>query len=206
MVNEEHRWEAPGPLELVRVFLNTGLPPPDGSDQDRLLELRADPARWAAAFPDVPRPAPGRLAELLELRGGLVRLLTAAPAAVDAAWLSGWCERTGLGVRVAVEGGALAIRFASPARSGLAGSVVEAVATALAAGSWSRLRRCPDCRLGPHPQREQDLVWDVRRHRRPGLRQHRQGPALPSSPGSRRPGSGPGRRRPAPHRPRLGVC
>jgi len=46
VVNEEHRWEAPGTLELVRAFLNTGLP--SAGPEDRLLNLRADPEGWAA--------------------------------------------------------------------------------------------------------------------------------------------------------------
>jgi predicted RNA-binding Zn ribbon-like protein len=154
MVNEEHRWEAPGTLELVRAFLNTGLPSA-GPGEDRLLDLRADPGRWAARFPGVPRPAPRQLAELVELRDGLRRLLAAGPAPADATWLSGWCERTGLGVRVGVDGDELAVRLACRPRSGLAGAVVEAVATALAGGTWSRLRQCPDCKL---------VFWDRTRN------------------------------------------
>jgi glycogen synthase len=89
------------------------------------------------------------------LADGLLRLLAAPPTQEDAAWLSGWFERTGLGVRVTVEDGALAIGHASPASSGLAGAVVEAVAAAVAGGSWSRLRRCPDCKL---------VFWDRTRN------------------------------------------
>ena len=154
MVNEEHRWEAPGSLELVRAFLNTGLPP-EGDGEDRLLGLRADPARWAATFPGVPVPTRRQAAELVELRDGLLRLLAAAPDPEGAAWLSGWFERTRLGVRVTAEGGSLDIGHAAPARSGLAGAVVEAVAEAVAGGTWSRLRRCPDCKL---------VFWDRTRN------------------------------------------
>jgi hypothetical protein len=132
VVNEEHRWEAPGTLELVRTFLNTDLP-------------EADRERWATSFPGVPQPTPGQLATLIELCDGLRGLLAAAPAPVDAAWLGGWFERTGLSPRVTVQGDALAIRLACPARSGLAGAVVEAVAAALADGTWARLRQCPAC-------------------------------------------------------------
>jgi len=155
VVNEEHRWEAPGALELVRTLLNTGLPPREGDGPDRLLALRADPAGWAAAFPGVPVPTRRQAAELLELREGLLRLLAAPPAPEDAAWLGGWFGRTGLGVRVGVEDGALAIGHAALARSGLAGAVVEAVAEAVAGGTWSRLRRCPDCKL---------VFWDRTRN------------------------------------------
>jgi predicted RNA-binding Zn ribbon-like protein len=153
VVNEEHRWEAPGTLELVRAFLNTGLP--SAGPEDRLLDLRADPEGWAATFPGLPRPAPRQLAELVELRSGLRRLLGATPAPADATWLTGWFERTGLGVRAGVEGEQLAVRLARRPRSGLAGAVVEAVAAALADGSWSRLRQCPDCRL---------VFWDRTRN------------------------------------------
>ena len=155
MVNEEHRWEAPGSLELVRTLLNTGRPPREKDGQDRLLALLADPAGWAAAFAGVHVPTRRQAAELLELREGLLRLLAAPPAPEDVAWLGGWFERTGLGVRVGVEDGALAIGHAAPARSGLAGAVVAAVAEAVASGIWSRLRRCPDCRL---------VFWDRTRN------------------------------------------
>jgi len=156
VVNEEHRWEAPGPLELVRAFLNTALPPREGEVEDRLLGLRADPVGWAAAFPGVPAPTRRQAAELLELREGLLRLVAAAPAPEDAAWLSGWLDRTGLGVRVTTTAdGALALEHAAPARSGLAGAVVAAVAEAVAGGTWSRLRRCPDCKL---------VFWDRTRN------------------------------------------
>ena len=154
MVNEEHRWEAPGSLELVRTLLNTGLPSGDRG-RDRLFDLRADPARWAASFPEVPRPGPGRLDALVELRQGLLRLLAAAPTPADAAWLSGWYQQTGLRARAVVENDELVTRLARPARSGLAGAVVEAVADALAAGTWSRLRQCPDCQL---------VFWDRTRN------------------------------------------
>lgn len=154
MVNEEHRWEAPGPLELVRAFLNTGLSS-NGPGQDRLLDLHADPARWTTTFPGVPRPAPKQLTTLVELRDGLRRLLPAAPAPADATWLSGWFERTRLSPRAIAHDGALGIQLACPPRSGLAGSVIEAVAAALADGTWSRLRQCPDCQL---------VFWDRTRN------------------------------------------
>ena len=154
MVNEEHRWEAPGSLELVRTFLNTALPTGDGG-RDRLFDLQTDPARWATSLPEVPRPDPGQLNALVELRDGLLRLLAAAPTPADAAWLSGWYRRTGLRAHVVVENDELVTRLTRPARSGLAGLVVEAVAEALAKGTWSRLRRCPDCQL---------VFWDRTRN------------------------------------------
>jgi len=138
----------------IRAFLNTGLPSA-GHGQDRLLRLVADPARWAVTFPGVPRPARGQLARLVELRDGLRRLLAASSATVDAAWLSGWFERTGLGARVSAQGRELAVRLACPPRSGLAGSVIEAVAASLADGTWSRLRQCLDCQL---------VFWDRTRN------------------------------------------
>jgi predicted RNA-binding Zn ribbon-like protein len=148
------RWEAPGSLELVRTLLNTGLPTGDGG-RERLFDLRADPARWATNFPDVSRPDPGRLDALVELRDGLLRLLAVDPAPADAAWLSGWYRRTGLRARVLVENDELVTRLTCPARSGLAGRVVKAVAEALTDGTWSRLRRCPDCQL---------VFWDRTRN------------------------------------------
>jgi predicted RNA-binding Zn ribbon-like protein len=155
VVNEEHRWEAPGSLELVRTLLNTGLPPREDDGRDRLLGLRADPARWAATFPGVPVPTRRQAAELVELRDGLLGLLATPLTSEDAAWLGGWFERTGLVVQVSAEDGALAVGPAAPPRSGLAGSVVAAVAKAVSGGTWSRLRRCPDCRL---------VFWDRTRN------------------------------------------
>jgi predicted RNA-binding Zn ribbon-like protein len=155
VVNEEHRWEAPGSLELVRTLLNTGLPARQPDGHDRLLGLRADPARWAATFPGVRVPTRRQAAELIELRDGLLRLLAAPPTPSDAAWLGGWFERAGLRVRVGADAGALAVGYGAPAGSGLAGAVVEAVAEAVAVGTWSRLRRCPDCRL---------VFWDRTRN------------------------------------------
>ncbi len=79
----------------------------------------------------------------------------AAPAPADAAWLSGWYRRTGLRARVLVENDELVTRLTCPARFGMAGRVVEAVAEALGNGTWSRLRRCPDCQL---------VFWDRTRN------------------------------------------
>jgi hypothetical protein len=125
MVNERHHWEAPGRLELVRAFLNSG--PPAGEADDQLVELR-------------------------DGLGGLLGSPAPAPAA---AWLNAWFERTGLRPVVAAENGELAVRLACPPRSGLAGTLVEAVAAALADGTWARLRRCPDCQL---------VFWDRTRN------------------------------------------
>jgi predicted RNA-binding Zn ribbon-like protein len=141
MVTEGHHWEAPGRLELVRALLNTD---PEGGAK-----------AWAAGFPGVPRPARGQLARLAELRDGLGRLLGTAPAGPGADWLNGWFERTGLRPLATGEAGQLVVRLACPPRSGLAGAVVEAVAAALADGTWPRLRRCPDCQL---------VFWDRTRN------------------------------------------
>ena len=119
--------------------------------QARAFPARASPGR----SPGVPVHTRRQAAELLELRDGLLRLVAAAPDPEGAAWLSGWFERTRLGVRVTAEGGSLGIGHAAPARSGLAGAVVEAVAEAVAGGTWSRLRRCPDCKL---------VFWDRTRN------------------------------------------
>jgi hypothetical protein len=129
MVNEGHHWEAPGRLELVRAFLNTG-PPAGGETGDQLVQL-------------------------VELRDGLGELLGPPAVAPAAAWLNGWFERTRLRPVAAAENGELAVRLACPPRSGLAGALVEAVAAALADGTWARMRRCPDCQL---------VFWDRTRN------------------------------------------
>jgi predicted RNA-binding Zn ribbon-like protein len=154
MVNEEHRWEAPGRLELVRAFLNTE-PPRGAEGEDRLKGLLADQASWAETFPGVPRRPGVRPAELAELRAGLRGLLEGANGAEQAAWLDGWFARTGLGPVATAGGGELLVRLACPPGAGLAGAVVEAVAAAVADGAWPRLKQCPDCRL---------VFWDRTRN------------------------------------------
>jgi predicted RNA-binding Zn ribbon-like protein len=163
VVSETHHWQAPGRLELARALLNTRLPSPARPPHDRLPELATDPARWADSFPGMPRPSRGQLAALAELRNGLRALLDppAGPAVADqAAWLTGWVERVGLSVVVRDEGGALAVGHAWRPRAGLAGAVVQAVVAAVADGSWSRLKQCPDCRLVFFDQtRNSSKVW-----------------------------------------------
>jgi hypothetical protein len=132
----EHPAEQGGrdhPLQQGRLQGDVGRPdqPANGKDQD---------GRDGAGDGVAEQQAAGR---------------AAAPAPADAAWLSGWYRRTGLRARVLVENDELVTRLTCPARSGMAGRVVEAVAEALGNGTWSRLRRCPDCQL---------VFWDRTRN------------------------------------------
>jgi predicted RNA-binding Zn ribbon-like protein len=146
VVNTEHRWEAPGRLELVRALLNTRLPDPAHPRADRLPGLAADPGAWADAFPGTAPPDAAGVQALVELRDGLRGLLGGAASADQAAWLTGWARRVGLSVVLAAEEGRLTARHECAA-DGLAAAVVQAVVAAVADGSWAKLKQCPDCRL-----------------------------------------------------------
>jgi CGNR zinc finger/Putative stress-induced transcription regulator len=154
-VNTSHRWEAPGRLEPVRTLLNTRLPGPD-----RLPELAADPARWAASFPGVPPPRRGQLARLTELRDGLRELLGEPDPAERARRLSERLGQARLGPVVEPTGGGLGLRLRHLGPPSPVGAVLEAVAEAVAGGAWDRLKQCPDCRLVFFDHtRNQSKVW-----------------------------------------------
>jgi predicted RNA-binding Zn ribbon-like protein len=109
---------APGDLEDVRALLNTWRIPNDTRTEVDDLAL-----------------APGVLRELRDA----VRAVVEGTADGDAV-LSGWIAR--LDVHVAVVGGQLTFTH----DGGGAGNVLITVLGAIADGSWSRLKACPDCR------------------------------------------------------------
>lgn len=117
---------APGSLESVRTLLNTWLIP-NGSRQptDEFGALAAA-SGWNRSQAAIVRRLRGDLRAAVE---------SARPDA-----LNGWIAR--LGVRPALEDGHLKFRH----DGGPAGEVLVAVLDAVTAGTWPRLKACPDCR------------------------------------------------------------
>jgi hypothetical protein len=119
---------APGPLEEVRTLLNTWHIPND--TRVAVDDLDSRDARKG--------PGDGQLPELGELRDDL-RAAVERDRTPDEV-LTAWIDR--LGVTPAVEDGQLRFRH----RSGHLGDVLVAALDAVAEGTWSRLKTCPDCR------------------------------------------------------------
>jgi hypothetical protein len=128
---------APGELEQVRAFLNTWWIPNDTRvPVDELGALAADPPRWSRLLPSVPRPEGRR--GLSTLRGQLRDVLgethiVALQPVVDAQRWYVELTATGRAVRMV------------PRRVTTVSAIVSIVLEAVAAGSWHRLRACPDC-------------------------------------------------------------
>jgi len=120
---------APGALEQVRELLNSWLIPNDTRQpEDRFNELPSQ-RRWTR-----------RDAELIrELRDDL-RHAVEDGGTTAADNLTTWIDR--LGMRPAIAGGHITYRHdGSPAADTLA-----TVMAAISAGTWVRLKACPDCR------------------------------------------------------------
>jgi len=117
---------APDELESVRTLLNTWLIPNDTRrPADTFARLAAQQGWRGPAARQVRR-----------LRDDL-RL---AVETADASCLNGWI--TELDLRPAIEGDDLVYRHkASPA-----GDLLATVVAAITAGTWRRLKACPDCR------------------------------------------------------------
>ncbi|MFE7744747.1 CGNR zinc finger domain-containing protein [Nocardia sp. NPDC057455] len=131
---------APGDLEQVRAFLNTWrLPHETRSPADDLPSLITRATDWRTALPDIPRPGPGDLDELLALRTDL-RAVLGHPAPAE---LRAWFARHPVTVTVGDEVQPLRYR---PVDSGAAAVIMAMVAAALAGQQWARLKSCPDCR------------------------------------------------------------
>jgi CGNR zinc finger protein len=117
---------APAGLEPVRALLNTWLIPNDSRQPaDRFDEL-AEQQCWP----------PADAALICELRDDLRRAVESG----DAGNLNRWIRRTGL--RPVVGDGGVGYRH----RAGPAGDYLAAVLAAIGAGTWKRLKACPDCR------------------------------------------------------------
>jgi predicted RNA-binding Zn ribbon-like protein len=120
---------APAGLEPVRALLNSWLIPNDSRHPaDRFGEL-ARQQRWTEH----------EAASVRELRDDLRRLIESGSTA-EAGCLNAWIDR--LAVRPAVADGQVSYWHAG----GPAGALVAAVLSAISAGTWKRLKACPDCR------------------------------------------------------------
>lgn len=119
---------APGALEQVRVLLNSWLIPNDTRvATDRLDEL-ARSQGWTA----------GEAAVARSFRDDLRDVVAGGPG--ESGRLNDWIGR--LDVRPAVADGTLGFRH----DAGPAGDFLAAVLESVSAGTWRRLKACPDCR------------------------------------------------------------
>jgi predicted RNA-binding Zn ribbon-like protein len=118
MVTSGDPQAAPGDLERVRALLNTWrIPNETRTEVDDLAD------------------SPGTLRDLRDD----LRAVVEGTADADSV-LSGWIDR--LEVRVAVAGGHVTFTHGA----GEAGDVLTTVLAAISAGTWPRLKACPDCR------------------------------------------------------------
>jgi hypothetical protein len=119
---------APGALEQVRELLNSWLIPNDTRQpEDRFDEL-ASRSSWTR-----------RDAELIrELRDDLRQVVEDGGTAADN--LSGWIGR--LGIQPVIAGGLITYRHDGSPAAGTFATVMAAIS----AGTWARLKACPDCR------------------------------------------------------------
>jgi predicted RNA-binding Zn ribbon-like protein len=119
---------APAQLEPVRALLNSWLIPNQSRQPtDRFGEL-ARQQGWTDHD----------AASVRRLRDDLRRLLEAGSEA-ETACLNEWIDR--LAVRPTVTGGQVSYSH----EAGPAGDLLAAVLSAISAGTWKRLKACPDC-------------------------------------------------------------
>jgi CGNR zinc finger len=119
---------APGALEQVRELLNTWLIPNDSRLPDDRFDDLARRRGWT-----------GRDASLVRRLRDDLRLQVERGQVHDDG-LNRWIGRLGLRPVVAV--GAVSYRH----RGGPAGDILAVVVAAVGAGTWKRLKACPDCR------------------------------------------------------------
>jgi hypothetical protein len=135
---------APGPLESIRVLLNTwSIPNDTRRPVDDLPGLFTDRLAWAARMPDLryPRHAADRR-EIEHLRGELRAGLSHGDAAAIDELVSAQLWR--LTVDTDTDTDTFAVRwFVDPASA--AGDGLAIVVDAVVARTWGRLRACPDC-------------------------------------------------------------
>jgi hypothetical protein len=119
---------APGALEQVRELLNSWLIPNDSRLPDDRFGRLARQRDWTGSDASTMR----------ELRDDLRPQVESGTT--DDACLNRWIGR--LGLRPAVAGGQVRHRH----DGGPAGDALAAVVEAIGAGTWKRLKACPDCR------------------------------------------------------------
>jgi predicted RNA-binding Zn ribbon-like protein len=120
---------APGALEQVRELLNSWLIPNDTRQPADRFEELASRRQWARQDAKVIRELRDDLRHVVE-DGGV--------AAADN--LTGWIGR--LGMRPVIAGGQIDYRH----DGGPAAGIFAIVMAAISAGTWVRLKACPDCR------------------------------------------------------------
>jgi hypothetical protein len=117
---------APTALEPVRALLNSWLIPNDSRQPTERFDRFASEQGW-----------PSRDAALIrELRDDLRHVVETG----DAGHVNSWIERAGM--CPAVADGAVVYRH----DAGPAGDILATVISAISAGTWKRLKACPDCR------------------------------------------------------------
>ncbi|MFI6497405.1 CGNR zinc finger domain-containing protein [Nonomuraea typhae] len=132
---------APGALEQVRTFLNTWWVPNDTrAPEDRLPALLADPAAWQADLPAFAFPGREDAPGMAELRAALRAALgEARPVA-----LGPWLARHPLRAELSADPDRPPLALV-PEDGTAGGTILAAVAEAVRAGQWARLKACPDC-------------------------------------------------------------
>lgn len=150
---------APGELELVRRFCNS-------VNHENGAERFHDAAAFDAWLTDEGAPATGatnrELERVVEVRAALHRLVAANASGIhdDTAWaqLGQLLPAAGVGFTVTAHGLVLA-----PAATGVEGFLARiglAVASAVADGSWGRLKACHHCRWVVHdPSKNRSARW-----------------------------------------------
>jgi hypothetical protein len=119
---------APGALEQVRVLLNSWLIPND----TRVATDRFDDLAWSQDW------AAGDAAAARSFRDDLRAVVEGGPG--EFRRLNDWIGR--LDMRPAVADGTLGFRH----DAGPAGDFLAVVLDSVSAGTWRRLKACPDCR------------------------------------------------------------
>lgn len=117
---------APAKLEPVRTLLNSWLIPNDSRQPTERFAALAGELRWRRA----------EAALMRELRDDLRHAVESG----DGGCLNRWIERVGLRPVVAEDG--VVYRH----EAGPAGDYLAAVISAVGAGTWKRLKACPDCK------------------------------------------------------------
>ena len=119
---------APGALELVRELLNSWLIPNDTREPDDRFDELVRRLQWTRRHASVMR----------ELRDDLRRVVEDGGVAADS--LTGWIGR--LGMQPVIDGGQITYRH----DRNLAADTFAIVMAAISAGTWPRLKACPDRR------------------------------------------------------------
>jgi len=140
----DHNQTAPGELEAVRRFINTwSIPNDTRKATDALPELVRTPAMWSREFRRQPRSRADSMDRLQRLRADL-RSACEEHASGDKA-LNRWFNDAALSVKAQWVDGTTKLVVESSG-AGFVGYIVAVVANAIAAGNWTRLKSCPDCR------------------------------------------------------------